>query len=135
MENIQQGLPGGQRASAGGSKKTVALTEGDYMHDIIEYQIFVGCNDSQLKEEIVSEQELIEMVTGFFERKKINFSMFSNKGGYTYDTGDFVSENSICVNIIGEPDLDIVGLAKSLSMYMNQEYVLVTRTAVTTSFR
>ena len=63
------------------------------MHDSIEYQIFVGCNDSQLKEEIVSEQELIEMVTGFFERKKINFSMFSNKGGYIYDTGDFVSEN------------------------------------------
>ena len=105
------------------------------MHDIIEYQIFVGCNDSQLKEEIVSEQELIEMVTGFFERKKINFSMFRNKGGYTYDTGDFVSENSICVNIIGEPDLDIIGLAKSLSMYMNQEYALVTRTTVTTSFR
>ena len=105
------------------------------MHDIIEYQIFVGCNDSQLKEEIVSEQELIEMVTGFFERKKINFSIFSNKGGHTYDTGDFVSENSICVDIIGDPDLDIVRLAKSLSMYMNQECALVTRTAVTTSSR
>lgn len=105
------------------------------MHDSIEYQIFVGCNDSQLKEEIVSEQELIEMVTGFFERKKINFSMFSNKGGYTYDTCDFVSENSICVDFIGDPDLDIVGFAKDLSIYMNQACALVTRTAVMTSFR
>ena len=105
------------------------------MKESVEYQIFVGCNDPQVNEEIVSEQELREMVAGFFERKKIDFSMLSTRGGYMHTYGGFVEENSICVSIIGDPDFDIIGLAKSLAMYMNQESALVTRNVITTTFQ
>ena len=55
------------------------------MQKSVEYQIFIGFNDSQVYEEVVEEKELVEMVAGFFEREKIDFSMFGAKGGYCYD--------------------------------------------------
>ena len=105
------------------------------MKDNTEYQIFIGCHDSQLRGEFVSEDELKEMVVKFFRRKKMDFSMFSVKGGYLHEDGKFISENSICINIIGSGDLDIIKLVKSLSMFMNQECVLITRNALNTEFQ
>lgn len=104
------------------------------MQECIECQIFIGCVDPQANQEIVSETELREMVAAFFARRKIDFSMLNTSGGYIYSNGSFITESSICVNIIGDPDLDIIKLARSLSMYMNQEHVLVTRNVVQTSF-
>ncbi|MBQ6493628.1 MAG: hypothetical protein IJI92_07185 [Erysipelotrichaceae bacterium] len=104
------------------------------MKDTTEYQIYIGCRDSQLKDEIVSEDELREMVVQFFRRKEIDFSMFSAKGGYLHEDGRFISENSLCINIIGSYDLDIIKLARSLSMYMNQECSLVVKDSIKAEF-
>ena len=104
------------------------------MNDNTEYQIFIGCHDPQLQDEIVSEDELREMVVQFFERKKMDFSMFSVKGGYLHEDGRFISENSMCINIIGSYDLDIIKLAKSLSMYMNQECSLIVKDYIHADF-
>lgn len=104
------------------------------MQDSIEYQIFIGCTDSQTHEEVVAESELKELVSLFFERNKISFSMFSVQGGYRHKYGGFIAENSLCINIIGTLDLDICKLAKNLSMYMNQECSLITRNALKTTF-
>ena len=70
------------------------------MKDNTEYQIYIGCSDSQVRDEIVSEDEFKEMVVQFFKRKKIDFSMLSVKGGYLHEDGRFVSENTLCINII-----------------------------------
>lgn len=105
------------------------------MEKSIEYQIFIGCNDPYVKEEIVRHQELSSLVSDFFERNEIDFSMLNCQGGYKCEDGSFVFEESICINIIGDEHLDIVKLAKSLSMYMNQEGVLIVRSPVQISFR
>lgn len=105
------------------------------MEDSIEYQIFIGCNDSQLNDEVVNENELKEMLSEFFTRKKIGFSMLSAKGGFLHENGSFVTENTLCVSIIGGSDLDIVKFAKSLSMYMNQECSLIIRHSLKIGFR
>lgn len=99
-----------------------------------EYQIYIGCRDRYTDDEVVSEDELREMIVQFFRRKKIDFSVFSAKGGYIHHDGRFVSENSLCINIIGPEDLDILWLAKGLSMYMNQECSLVTKDIIKTYF-
>ena len=104
------------------------------MKDNTEYQIFIGCRDSQLQDEIVSEEELKEMILQFFKRKKIDFSMFSTKGGYLHEDGTFITENTLCINIIGSYDLDIIRLAKNLSMYMNQECSLVVKDVIKAEF-
>lgn len=100
------------------------------MKDNTEYQIFIGCNDSQLGEEIVSEDELKAMIIQFFKKKKIDFSVLSAKGGFLHADKSFVYENSLCINIIGSCDLDIIRLAKNLSMFMNQECSLVVKNIV-----
>lgn len=105
------------------------------MKDNTEYQIFIGCHDSQLRDEIVSEDELRAMMVQFFKKYKIDFSMFSAKGGYFHADSSFVYEDSLCINIIGNYDLDIIKLAKSLSMFMNQECSLVVKHIIKEEFR
>lgn len=95
-----------------------------------EYQIFIGCHDSQLKDEIVSVAELREMVVQFFCQKEIDFSLCSAMGGYLNDEGIFITEDTLCITLIGAMDLDIIKLAKSLSMFMNQECSLVIKDVI-----
>lgn len=105
------------------------------MNSNVEYQIYIGCIDNQLRDqEIVSKDELRDMVSSFFERNKIDFSIFSAKGGYLHENGWFVTENTLCINIIGSSDTDIIKLAKNLSMYMNQEYSMVVKLNIQSSF-
>ena len=105
------------------------------MKESYEYQIYIGCNDSQIKNEVVSIESLEETVHTFFMRKQIDFSLFRVKGGYFHDDGTFISENTMCIDIIVTSQLDIIALAKSLSMYMNQECTLVTRNPLMVEFR
>lgn len=102
------------------------------MENSVEYQILIGCNDSQTHNELVGAAALREMVAQFFERRQIDFSMLNAEGGYLHENGWFVAEHSLCINIIGDSDLDIVKLAKSLSMFMNQESCLITRNTLST---
>lgn len=104
------------------------------MQDCIEYHIFIGCHDPQLDDELVDVEELRKMVTAFFERKKIDFSMFIAKGGYNYKNNTFIVENTLCISLIGPFDFDIVKLAKRLSMFMNQENALVIRNNLKNEF-
>ena len=105
------------------------------MKENTEYQIYIGCQDSQLRDEIISEDELRAMVVYFFKKKKMDFSVYSAKGGFLYADSSFVYENSLCINIIGSYDLDIIKLAKSLSMFMNQECSLVVKDIIKTEYR
>ena len=104
------------------------------MKNNTEYQIFIGCGDYHLQDEIISEDELRKVVTQFFSRKEIDFSMFSTKGGYLREDGRLVSENTLCISIIESDELDIIRLAKSLSMFMNQERSLVVKDVIKTVF-
>ncbi len=100
------------------------------MNTSIEYQIIIGCNDSQLHEEVVNEHELSEMVAKFFSKNHIDFSIMSLKGGYLHEDGWFITENSLCISIVGDTSIDIIKLAKALSMFMNQEQILVIKHAL-----
>lgn len=105
------------------------------MQESIEHQIYIGCNDSQSHDEIITQEELRDMVTAFFRRRQIDFSMVNVKGGYRHEDGYFVTEDSLCINIIGRADLDIIKLTKSLGAIMNQENALVVRNPLVTEFR
>lgn len=104
------------------------------MENSVEYLIFIGLNDDQASREIVSEQELIDMVTAFFTRNKIDFTVLRARGGYLYEEGHFITESTLCIDIIGDSQLDIMKLAKNLSMYMNQEHSLVVKSSIKAMF-
>ena len=105
------------------------------MNENTEYQIYIGCRDPQLDEELVNRDELKETITQFFEFQKISFSTYDAKGGYLHDNGEFIYEDSICINLIGAQDFDIIKFAKSLSMFMNQECSLVVKETVKSEYR
>lgn len=104
------------------------------MEDSYEYQIFIGCNDPQSREEVVNAQELKEMVSAFFERKKIDFSLLVLKGGFLHEEGWYETEDSLCINIIGNQELDILRIARSLSQFMNQKCFLIVRNQLKMTF-
>ena len=104
------------------------------MNETFEYQIFIGCNDSQLNRELVTIEELIEMATHYFEQEKIDFSIVRATGGYRSRGGWYATENSLCINVIAPSNVDILKLAKSISMIMNQEYSLVIKKPVEIKF-
>ena len=60
------------------------------MKNNTEFQIFIGCTDSQLNDEVIGLDELRETVTQFFRRKETGFSMYYAKGGFLHDDGRFV---------------------------------------------
>ena len=97
------------------------------MTDLIEYQIYIGYKDPQLGEEILSEKEITEVLSAYFERVKMGFSLLSLKGGYYYEDGWYDTENTLCISIIGDSETDILRITNAISMFMNQECSLVVK--------
>ena len=97
------------------------------MKPSIEYQIFVGCDDPQIKSVCVNDDELTDLISNYFNRKKVDFSLLKSTGGYLYANGDYAIEKGVCISIIGAKEEDILKLSKSLSMYMNQEESLIVK--------
>ena len=95
------------------------------MNEKIEYQIYIGCHDQYFNNEYVTSKELKELIVKFFIGREVDFSLFDAQGGYLYEDGNFQIENSVCVNIIGANEKEIIQLAKNLSMYMSQESSLI----------
>lgn len=97
------------------------------MKQSIEYQIFVGCDDPQIKSAYINDDELTDLISNHFIRKKVDFSLLKSTGGYLYADGDYAIENGVCISIIGAKEGEILKLSKSLSMYMNQEKTLIVK--------
>lgn len=105
------------------------------MNNDVEYEIYIGCKDQHLKEDIIKCNELMEIVNAYFDKKKINFSMQEVEGGYLHLDGVFAFEKTLYITIIGKQDFDIVRFSKSLSMFMNQECFMVTKKDLLTDYR
>ncbi len=95
------------------------------MKSSIEYQIFVGCDDPYLKSAYINDDELTDLISNYFIRKNVDFSLLKSTGGYLYADGDYAIENGVYISIIGAQEEEILKLSKSLSMYMNQEKSLI----------
>ena len=105
------------------------------MRENVEYQMYIGCKDDYLHDDVMSMDALSEMVVRFFTTRKIDFSLVPTKGGFLHDDGWYDVEDTLCINIIGSSEDDIIKLAKSLSMIMNQECVLVVKNNLQTEFQ
>lgn len=118
------------RAKASSSSRASTPRMRHDMKDSSEYRIYIGCLDSQRRDELVSLDELIQTVESFFRRRHIDFSIYRARGGYIHGDGSFVTENTLCISMIDPCEPDVIKLTRGLSMFMNQEYSLVVRKAV-----
>lgn len=118
-----------------GVQRNIGNLNSQSIKNTTEYQIYIGCNDVFAQKEIVSEEELRNMVRAFFERREIAFSMISLKGGFLYANGGYVLEDTLCINIVTDNEEGIKALAKDLSMYMNQESILILKNSLSAEYR
>ncbi len=105
------------------------------MRNSVEYQIYIGCKDVSLHGEVVTRETLTQMVVRFFTDRQIDFSLVPAKGGFLHDDGWYSVEDTLCINIIGSSEDDIIRLGKSIKMIMNQECVLIVKNDLQTEFR
>jgi len=105
------------------------------MEKTIKYEIYIGYNDAQTREAFVSEEELVGLVTSFFQARDIGVSIMHAKGGYLYESGGYVLEHTMVITLVGDQNLDIMMLSRALSMYMNQECLMITKTISEMNYR
>jgi hypothetical protein len=64
------------------------------MRSSVEYQIYIGCKDVSLHDEVVNKDVLTEMVVHFFKSREIDFSLVQVKGGFLYKDGRYAVEDT-----------------------------------------
>lgn len=103
------------------------------MGKIAQYQIHIGFNDSQTRQQLVSPEEFTATISRYLEQNKINFSLSHAGGGYLYGNNQYAVEHTVIITVIGE-QLDIIKLSKGLCAFMNQESLLITKIYVDSEY-
>lgn len=90
------------------------------------YKIYIGMNDKDTLQQLCSTEDFINIVKGICEDYQIAFSMDEQIGGYMMANGTFITERSLILSITGFDETQILQLAESLRVILNQETILVT---------
>ena len=98
---------------------------------LYRYEICVGFNDGDTKEQRFSEETYERIITNICRGYQISYSVGKLTGGYVHDDGTFVKENSAQIILIGATEEQVNEIAKDLCVFFNQESVLVIKSAAT----
>lgn len=91
------------------------------------YQVFVGLNDSSTKTQQFQTEKFQKVLCNVCKAYHIAFSVNELHGGYFHEDGSFVSENSLCLTLIGTEDDIVEEIARDVCTFFNQESVMVIR--------
>lgn len=101
-----------------------------------QYEIHVGLQDKDLSD---FEHECNAAAKEFlknFSEYKIDFSLSFQKGGYVSNSEEYVLENSIKLDVIGDySEEQINNVVTIVKEYFNQETVLLVRKPINAEFR
>lgn len=90
------------------------------------FTIYCGLNDKDRKQQLISTDEAIEIVTN----KVVNAFGFGtinkNTGVYTHEDGTIVNEETIGVILLGAELVSVVAFVNNLKVTFNQELIAVT---------
>lgn len=89
------------------------------------YNVFIGFNDKDTYKQVISTENIIEMINKVCFQRNVGFSMTTSKGGYIHDNGTYVFEESIQLSLIGITKEMALEIAKTLKKMLNQECVFV----------
>lgn len=101
-----------------------------------KYEILIGLKDKDSADfEHDSKLAADEFLKNFSEHK-IDFSLSFQKGGYVTSASDYVVENSLKLEIIGNyTDGQVDNVIQYIKEYFNQESVLPVRKPINADFR
>lgn len=99
-----------------------------------QIDIIIGLNDASGKTQLISSDEMLGLIDGFFSKEETAYSALSVAGGYTNYRGEYYNEDGIELIFI-DPDEDrVLKLASALKMYLDQESVLVQKKEIEVAY-
>ena len=110
------------------------MNDKNQWQNVVRHQIFIGLNDGDTKEQKYDTEKFRKILEDVCRGYKIAYSVAPMQGGYFHEGGMFVSENSLCLTLIGADDYIVNEIAKDVCAFFNQETVMVTRDTVDCSF-
>ena len=94
----------------------------------IKYDIYLGFSDRDTLTQNVIPEQVINRLAEVFSEWQIGFSLVKQFGGYVFEDGTYICENSIIVTLIADPNVeDITPSIYRLKEQLNQESVLVVK--------
>ena len=98
------------------------------------YKIFVGLSDQDKRVQEYATERFNKIIQNICKGYRVAFSTSPLTGGYFYEDGEFTTENSICVTLIGIDDAVADEIAKDAGAFFNQESVMVLKDEVECRF-
>ena len=99
-----------------------------------ETKIYIGLNDSQLKQQKFETSKYISILKNVCIAYHVPFSLSMNTGSYFHENGEYTEENTLVLTLI-DIDKDITAeIARDLCGFFHQESVLVTESNVNAYF-
>lgn len=98
--------------------------------EINRYQIFIGLNDGETKKQEFGTEQFRKILCNVCKNYRLAFSVSEMHGGYFHESGEFVSENSLCLTLIGADDAIVDEIAKDVCAFFRQESVMVTQDTI-----
>lgn len=89
------------------------------------YEICIGLNDGDTKQQKFPIEKYEEVVINVCKGYKVAYSVDELKGGYIHEDGTYVRENSVRILLIGASEELVNEIANDLCAFFNQESVLV----------
>lgn len=102
--------------------------------DTSRHMIYVGLNDSESRVQKHPTEVFLRILRNVCIGYRVAFSVSELRGGYFHNDKSFVSENSLCLTLIGADDTMADEIAKDLCAFFHQESVMVLRDRVDCRF-
>ncbi len=99
----------------------------DSIYDPTEkYTIYIGLNDKDTYEQIISTEDGIRMVNGICSRYVDGYTMQTAKGGWMDEKQILTEENTLIYSFYGVTDEQIMRIMDDVLRELNQNSILIT---------
>lgn len=99
----------------------------DNIYDLTEkYTIYIGLNDKNTYEQIISTEDGIRMVNGICSRYVDGYTMQTAKGGWMDEKKILTEENTLIYSFYGVTDEQIMQIMDDVLKELNQNSILIT---------
>lgn len=94
---------------------------------IYRYHIYVGLSHKDTKEQRFEIDRYISLVDYISKNNGISYTLSTCRGGYSFESGAYVNENSLDIMLLGAETGIVEELASELCAMLGQECVMITR--------
>lgn len=103
---------------------------------MIKYQMFVGLNDKDTKQQEITSVEAYKVLTNIVKQAFNAFTIYEGNGVFTHENGEMTIEKTLIINILLEKsnDKEINKIISQIKTTLNQESVMLEKSTQNVMF-